>query len=136
MSQLNNFNNVLSITGQIPVFNVAGQPQADNAWTSLASLKYAQTINASDLGLTTIATQYPLTGSGQPNSPVTFVSGVNVNDTWMWNGSNWELSIIILPTGPTGPTGILFGPTGPTGMTGSVPSNLPTGPTGPPGVQG
>lgn len=66
-----------------------------------------------------------------PNSPQiddTFTVG---DQTWVWDGFVWRISIAQGATGPTGPTGpSVTGPTGPIGATG------PTGPTGSQGIQG
>lgn len=50
----------------------------------------------------------------------------------VYNGTVWENTFAVGPTGPTGATGAA-GPTGPTGDTGAV---GPTGPTGAQGIQG
>jgi hypothetical protein len=69
-----------------------------------------------------------------PNSPElddTFTVG---DQTWVWDGFVWRISITQGATGPTGPTGPSV--TGPTGPTGPIGATGPTGSTGPTGALG
>jgi len=54
-----------------------------------------------------------------PSSPTNSQSYTYSGNTWIWDGTSWNLSRVAAgPTGPTGPTGVI-GATGPTGPQGT-----------------
>ncbi len=44
--------------------------------------------------LTTVNSQFPIVGDGSTSNPITFASGNNAGQVWIWNGSSWQLVVL------------------------------------------